>query len=59
MVRRSHVDLAPMSIRDRPITPASPWQNGFAERLIGSIYTSLATAIRWLVEYSPALRRKS
>jgi transposase InsO family protein len=21
----------------RPITPASPWQNGFAERLIGSI----------------------
>jgi transposase InsO family protein len=24
-------------IRDRPITPASPWQNGFAERLIGSI----------------------
>src|SRR5271167_4192574 len=23
--------------RDKPITPASPWQNGFAERLIGSI----------------------
>jgi transposase InsO family protein len=26
-----------MGIRDRPITPASPWQNGFAERPIGSI----------------------
>ena len=24
-------------IRDKPITPASPWQNAFAERLIGSI----------------------
>jgi transposase InsO family protein len=29
--------LRAMGIRDRPITPASPWQNGFAERLIGSI----------------------
>jgi len=26
-----------MGIRDMPIAPASPWQNGFAERLIGSI----------------------
>jgi transposase InsO family protein len=26
-----------MGIRDRPTVPASPWQNGFAERLIGSI----------------------
>jgi hypothetical protein len=26
-----------MGIRDEPIAPASPWQNGFAERLIGSI----------------------
>jgi transposase InsO family protein len=26
-----------MGIRDRPITPRSPWQNGYAERLIGSI----------------------
>jgi transposase InsO family protein len=25
-----------MGNRDRPIAPASPWQNGFAERLIGS-----------------------
>jgi transposase InsO family protein len=29
--------LRAMSIRDKPIAPASPWQNGFAERLIGSI----------------------
>jgi len=26
-----------MGIRDRPIALAAPWQNGFAERLIGSI----------------------
>ena len=26
-----------MGIRDKPIAPASPWQNAFAERLIGSI----------------------
>ena len=26
-----------MGIRDKPTEPASPWQNGFAERLIGSI----------------------
>jgi transposase InsO family protein len=35
-VRSSHADCA-MGIRDKPIAPASPWQNGFAERLIGSI----------------------
>src|ERR1700733_14330571 len=29
--------LRAMGIRDRPITPASPWQNAFVERLIGSI----------------------
>ena len=29
--------LQVMGIRDKPIAPASPWQNGFAERLIGSI----------------------
>ena len=33
IVRRVHA----MGIRDKPIAPASPWQNGFAERLIGSI----------------------
>src|SRR6201984_741883 len=26
-----------MGIRDKPTSPASPWQNGLAERLIGSI----------------------
>jgi integrase-like protein len=26
-----------MGIRDRPVAPRSPWQNGHAERLIGSI----------------------
>jgi Integrase core domain len=26
-----------IGIRDKPAAPASPWQNGFAERLIGSI----------------------
>ena len=26
-----------MGIRDRPIAPQSPWQNGYVERAIGSI----------------------
>jgi len=29
--------LKAMGIRDRPISPGSPWQNGIAERLIGSL----------------------
>ena len=29
--------LRAMGIRDKPIAPASPWQNAIAERLIGSI----------------------
>jgi len=29
--------LATMGIRDRPIAARSPWQNGYVERLIGSI----------------------
>ena len=29
--------LRAMGIRDKPIAPGSPWQNGFAERLIGLI----------------------
>jgi hypothetical protein len=29
--------LRAMGIRDRPIAPRSPWQNGHAERLIGSL----------------------
>src|SRR5262249_20623802 len=30
--------LRVMGIRDRPIAPRSPWQNGHAERLIGSLH---------------------
>jgi len=26
-----------LGIRDRPISPGSPWQNGYAERLIGTV----------------------
>ena len=29
--------LRSLGIRDHPISPRSPWQNGYAERLIGSI----------------------
>jgi len=29
--------LRAMGIRDKPVAPASPWQNGVVERLIGSI----------------------
>src|SRR5262249_14292015 len=29
--------LGAMGIRDRPISARSPWQNGYPERLIGSI----------------------
>src|SRR5262249_32333735 len=31
-----HVFTA-MGIRNRPISPGSPWQNGIAERLIGTL----------------------
>jgi hypothetical protein len=34
-----------MGIPDKPIAPASPWQNGFAERLIGSIRRECADHI--------------
>jgi transposase InsO family protein len=38
MVRSSRADCTPWAgIRDTPIAPGSPWQNGFVERLIGSI----------------------
>jgi hypothetical protein len=29
--------VSAMGIRDRPISPGSPWQNGYAERLIGTL----------------------
>jgi hypothetical protein len=34
---RIDTKLRAVGIRDKPTAPASPWQNGFAERLIGSI----------------------
>jgi len=37
--------LRAMGIRDKPIAPASPWQNGVAERLIGSIRRECADHI--------------
>src|SRR5438105_876921 len=29
--------MSAMGIRDRPISPGSPWQDGYAERLIGTV----------------------
>jgi hypothetical protein len=37
MAPLSHGGCAPWASATRPTAPASPWQNGFAERLIGSI----------------------
>jgi transposase InsO family protein len=34
---RRHAPIARQGIRDKPTAAASPWQNGFVERLIGSI----------------------
>jgi transposase InsO family protein len=47
--------LRAMGIRDKPIAPASPWQNGFVERLIGSIRRECVDHIIVLSE--PHLRR--
>ncbi|MDH3641191.1 MAG: integrase core domain-containing protein [Gammaproteobacteria bacterium] len=33
--------LSAMGIRDRPVAPRSPWQNGYVERVIGSIRRDL------------------
>ncbi len=37
-----------MGIRDRPISARSPWQNGYAERLIGSTDVSASTMSSFL-----------
>ena len=42
--------LRAMGIRDKPIAPGSSWQNGFAERLIGSIRRKCADHIVVLSE---------
>jgi transposase InsO family protein len=39
--------LRAMGIRDRPIAPRSPWQNGYCERLIGSRSDGSALTISW------------
>jgi len=40
--------LRAMGIRDKPIAPASPWQNGYVERLIGSIRRDVwTTSLSW------------
>ena len=44
-----------MGIRDKPIAPAAPWQNGFAERLIGSIRR--ACLVHFVVLSEAHLRR--
>jgi transposase InsO family protein len=51
--------LRAMGIRDKPIAPASPWQNGFVERLIGSIRRECVDHIivlgeahlRWILKF--------
>ena len=47
--------LGAMGIRDKPIAPGSPWRNGFAERLIGSIRRECADHVIALGE---VLRRQ-
>jgi transposase InsO family protein len=44
--------LRAMGIRDKPTAPASPWQNGFAERLIGSIRRECLDLRRILRSYA-------
>ena len=60
--------LRAMGIRDKPIAPASPWQNGYAERLIGSIRRDclhhiivmgeahLHRTLRWYADYYNQIR---
>ena len=45
--------LRAMGIRDKPIVPASPWQNGFVKRLIGSIRRECVDHIIVLGEAAP------
>ena len=52
---RRHTPIARQGIRDKPTAPASPWQKGFAERLIGSIRRECLDHVIVLDE--PHLRR--
>jgi transposase InsO family protein len=49
--------LAAMGIRDRPTAPRSPWQNGHAERLIGSIRRECLTVVVLDEAHLPAFWR--
>src|SRR6266700_3026332 len=52
--------LRAMGIRDKPIAPSSPWQNAFAERLIGSIRRGpLAPSAKFLRPIRPEPRARS
>jgi Integrase core domain len=44
-----------MGIRDRPISPRSPWQNAYVERLIGTVRRECLD--RMLIFGEPHLRR--
>jgi transposase InsO family protein len=45
-----------MGIRDRPTAPRSPWQNGYAERLIGSIRRECLDHARGALQIGDLLR---
>jgi transposase InsO family protein len=44
-----------MGIRDRPVLPGSPWQNGIAERLIGTVWRECLDQM--IIFGEPHLRR--
>ena len=44
-----------MGIRDQPISPGSPWQNGIAERLIGTLHSECLDQM--VIFSEPHLRR--
>src|SRR5262245_4480893 len=49
--------LRAMGIRDKPISAGSPWQNGFVERLIGTIRRECAPLDRRAVKARPIFSR--
>jgi len=51
--------LRAMGIQDKPIAPASPWQNGFVERLIGSIRRECVDHIIVLGETLATIMRRA